>query len=237
MTVSRRDFMKLFGVSVASLLLTRCKVTDKLVPTEPVVTCYAPVAPSEPPGATPASLPIRERLRADWLRFGELSGKAGKDLENTLGSQMIADHRAALDELVAAGEISAPVADLVQEAYGAAVYHVWRMNAPITCYEPMQVDYAPASAGTLVQQAGALEQVSAQGDVQPETLAAIRAALEHDLAFYALTDEEVDAMYRRLIDESQANGQPIPAFDQLDLELTPDAKTAAQFIIDLLIGK
>jgi hypothetical protein len=190
--------------------------------------------------ATPtaqASLSADGRVRADWLRFGELADAAAQDTDNALGSRLIVDHRAALDDLVAAGRIEPAVADLVQEAYAAAVYHVWRSNAPITCYEPVQVDYAPAGAGTLVAQAGALEQIAAQGEVDADTLATIQSALERDMAFYALTDEEVEAMYRRLIDESQANGQPVPAFDQIELEITPDAKAAAQFIVDLLTGK
>jgi hypothetical protein len=237
MSISRREFMKLFGVSVASLLLARCKpVTPAPPPTDVFIGCYEPTMP--PDLMTPqVSLPARERLRLGWLRFGELAGSATQDTENTLGNQMIADHRAALDELVAAGEISAPVADLVQEAYAAAVFHIWRSNAPITCYMMMPVNYAPAGADTLVRQADALEGVAAGGEVDPDTLATIRSALEHDLAFYALTDEEVDAMYERLRKESQDDGKSIPDFEELDLELTPDVKTAAQVIIDLLTGK
>jgi hypothetical protein len=234
MSISRRDFMKLFGISAASLLLARCRPADHLLPAaEP--TCYVMTeAATETPD--PASLPVRERLRLGWLRFGELAGSATQDTENALGNQMIADHRAALDELVDTGEISAPVADLIQEAYSAAVFHVWRSNTNITCYR-MGFTYAPTSADTLVRQADALEGVAAGGEVDPDTLATIRAALEHDLAFYALTDEEVDAMYERLRKESQNGGKSIPDFDELDLELTPDVKAAAQFIIDLLMGK
>jgi hypothetical protein len=234
MSTTRRDFMKMFGVTVASLLLTRCRWGEVPVP---IATCYAPLPPPSPTPGTPSS--VRERLRLCWLRFGELASKASAEGsgEDIFGQQLVAEHRAALDELVADGEISAPVADLVQEAYGAAVYHVWRSNAPITCYEPMIVDYAPTSAGTLVQQAEALDQIAAQGTVDPDTLASIRAALEHDMAFYTLSDQDVEDLYNRLISESREQGRPIPSFDALQLELTPEAKAAAQFIVDLLTGK
>ena len=226
MPVSRRDFMKVFGISVASLLLTRCRF--------PIgVTCYAPL----PPTALPDS--ARGRLRLCWLHFNELAQATSADYEkgDTLSQQMTADHRAALDELVSTGEIPAQMADLVQEAYAAAVYHVWRSNAPMTCYAPMVVNYAPTSAGVLVQQAEALSQAASQGSIDPQTLAKAQAALEHDMAYYALSDADLQALYDRLISDWRANGQSIPSFETLELEQTPDAKAAAQFILDLLMGK
>ncbi len=236
MSISRRDFIKLFGISVASLMMTRCRIGP------PIATCYAPMPPTDLPPTPPTT--ARERLRWCWQRFGELA-QATRDQasqgegsgEDTLGQQMVADHRAALDELVASGEIIPTVADLVQEAYGAAVHHVWRSNAPITCYEPMIVDYAPASAGALIQQAEILNGIATQGTIDPQTLATAQAALEHDLAYYALSDADLQALYNRVLAEYQSNGQPIPSFDALQLEISPDARAAAQFIIDLLTGK
>jgi len=229
MPVSRRDFMKVFGMSVASLLLTRCRF--------PIgVTCYAPL----PPTALPDS--ARGRLRLCWLSFDELAQKTTEEAsrgstENTLGQQLAADHRAALDELVASGELTPSIADLTQEAYAAAVYHVWRSNAPMTCYEPMIVDYAPTSAGVLVQQVEALSQAASQGSIDPQTLAKAQASIEHDMAYYALSDADVQALYERLISDWQETGQNAPSFEAVELELTPDAKAAAQFIVDLLTGK
>jgi hypothetical protein len=227
--------MKMFGVSIASMLLTRCSV---LAPSTPEQTCYAPIAPTNLP-PTLSSIPARERLRLNWLRFGELSQKtlAEENADNSLGQQMINDHRVALDDLVTSGELSDAVADLIQESYGAAVYHVWRLNAPITCYEPMRVDYAPSSADVLVKQSEVLNQIATQGSIDPLTLAKAQAALEHDMAFYDLTDDEVKALYDRLLRENQVGGQSIPAFEALQLELTPEAKDAARFILDLLTGK
>lgn len=227
MTLSRRDFIKLVGVSVASLALTRCNF--------PVgVTCYAPMPPSPYP-----TDPTRDCLRTCWLSFGELARRTQEsaqqgDSEDTYSQELKANHRAALDELVASGELTASVADLVQEAYNAAVYHVWRSNTLMTCYEPMMVDYAPVSANILVDQAAVLDEIAAQGMVESTTLETARAALEHDMAFYAMTDEEVSNLYSRLVTEWQTQGGSRPAFEELDLEITPDAQAAAQFIISLL---
>ncbi len=232
MPLHRRDFMKLLGVSIASLFLTRCRS-----PFEPQTTCYAAVAITPSIMPTNRASSTRGRLRLYWLRFGELAEKSREDSENKFGQELFAGHRAALDELVVNGEISAPVADLVQEAYGAAVEHVWRSNAPITCYEPMRVDYTPSSASVLVDQATALNQIAEAGTVDPATLAKAQSALEHDLSFYALTDEEVQELYGRLIKQSDETGQPMPSFEALTLELTPEAKEATQFIVDLLASK
>jgi hypothetical protein len=226
MATSRRDFIKLVGVSMASLLLTRCRF--------PIgAACYAPLPPPSPT-PTPRGL-----LRDCWLRFDELvqSIRSSGGSEDALGGELTAAHRLALDELVSAGELPAPVADLVQEAYEAAVYHVWRSNASITCYEPMIVDYAPEGADLLVQQSRVLNELSAQGTIDPATLAAARAALEHDLAYYELSDEAEQALYERILADTSQGGGAIPAFDDLELEITPEARAAAQFITDLLAGR
>jgi hypothetical protein len=245
MAVPRRDFMKLFGISLGSLLLARCQRKPTPAPTPDFVMCYEIVeyTPTSPPGTpAPDSLALRDRLRLLWLRFDEL---AQKTLDRTnqddgggdpLGARMIIEHHAVLDEMVAAGEVAAPVADLVQEAYAAAVYHIWRLNAPITCYEPMMVDYAPSSAGSVVRQTEALGQIAAGSTVDPGTIEKARAALEHDLAYYALTDADVQALYDRLIEEHRDSGEGIPTYEEVELTLTPEVKAAAQFLLDVLMG-
>jgi hypothetical protein len=253
--------MKLFGVSLGSLLLARCQRTAT---STPPVTCYTIAPPTHTPTSIPISTPppvtcyavipltgtppasgeisARNRLRVCWLRFDELAEKTsdgsnnGGDGDDPLGEQMIAEHRAALDEMAAIGTVSAPVADLIQEAYAAAVRHVWRSNAPILCYDMAFPDYAPASAENLVRQAETLEEVSGGGTVAPETVEKIRTALEHDLAFYALTDADIQALYDTLAAEYGEPGELPPAFEEIELALTSDVKTAAQFLLDLLMG-
>jgi hypothetical protein len=107
----------------------------------------------------------------------------------------------------------------------------------MTCYEPMIVNFAPVSAQLLLQQSAALSEITEDKNIDPETLAKTRAALEHDMAFYALTDEEVASLYDRLIIEWQSQQQSGPTFEELELEITPDSKAAAQFIISLLTGQ
>lgn len=223
MNLSRRDFIKVFGVSIASLILTRCKTLPQPTPT---------------PIPTP-----RDILRTCWTGFSELASttRALEDnydqyMENALGSQMIADHRRALDELMAAGELTSPVADLVQEGFAAAVYHVWRSNVPITCYEPVMIDYAPVSANILVQQAAALSEFARAGEIDPGTLAIAQAALEHDLAFIAMDETDINALYEQILADCNNQYECIPRFDAVPLEPSADAQTAARFIVDLLTG-
>ena len=79
-----------------------------------------------------------------------------------------------------------------------------------------------------------LSDIAAEGSLDPEILAQAQAALEHDLAYYHLTEEEISTLYDSLVAEWQEQQTTIPGFEELDLEITPEVKTAAQFIIDLL---
>jgi hypothetical protein len=243
MPVPRRDFMKMFGVSLGSLLLTRCQKAKIPEPSEtPFVLCYEMILEPTATEACTPPLSARGRLRLCWLRFDKLAEKTREAVdqgnggweEDPVGARMIADHRAALDELVAGGEVAASVADLIQEAYEAAVFHLWRSNVPMTCYEPMIVDYAPAGAQNLVNQSETLAEMAASGTIDPATLIKARLALEHDLAYYALTDADVQALFDQILKEYQESGAAIPSFEELQLELTPDVKTAASFLLFLL---
>lgn len=242
MPVPRREFIKLFGISLGSLILARCSPAQTPEPTYPM-TCYQPTAVPRPTDtATPESLPARARLRLCWLKFGDLAqntregANSGDGVTDPLGTRMIADHRSALDELSAAGVIAPAVADLVQEAYAAAVYHIWRSNIPTTCYDLAYPDYAIAGADDLVRQVDILDQVAAGSTIASDTLAKARAALEHDLAFYALTDADVQLLYDQLVAEYSGPGERMPAFEELQLTLTEEVRAAAKFLIDVLMG-
>jgi len=248
--LTRREFMKTFGVGLASLVIAGCRLSSQNPPSTkkppkltetPVITCYIAV-PYTPTPTNPPALSARDQLRACWLSFNELAAKTQSGENSTpdapdsdpFGAQLVAGHRAALDELVAAGEIETGVAELVQEAYAAAVYHIWRSNAPITCYEPMMVDYAPASAAQLVQQSAILAEMSTKGDLNPDTVAIVQKTIQHDLAFEALSVEEVDALYNQLLADWQQNKTTIPDFGQVELEVTPEMEGAARFLVELL---
>lgn len=207
---SRREFIKQFGIALAGLLTTRCALPGQ--------------------SKTP-----RDQLRFYWQRFDWLAGQSRdwKDPErgDEARERLNREHREALDTLVSAGELAQPVADLVQTAFEAATYHVWRSNAAITCYEPMIVEYRPTASSQLVVQSAWL---AGAGDLDPATVAQAQAAIERDMAFLQLTNAEVNNLYRRLIDASE-DGRPIPQFDDLDLEVTAEAVQAAQFLIELLV--
>jgi beta-glucosidase/6-phospho-beta-glucosidase/beta-galactosidase len=96
------------------------------------------------------------------------------------------------------------------------------------------VNYAPVSAQVLVQQSDVLTGIADGSSIDPQILAKARAALEHDMAFYALTDEQVTGLYDRVVEEWQSQQKTVPDFEAVDLEITPDASAAAQFIISLL---
>lgn len=235
MPIHRRDFMKVLGISVASLFLSRCRS-----PFAPVTTCYMPLPPSGTLPVATTTSSARERLRLYWLRFAELAQRSREHTEEGFGEELASGHRTALSELVVNGEIHAETAGLVQEAYQAAVDHIRAANSGVTCYEMAWVDYAPDSANVLVEQASILNQLAEQGTIDPVVLAKAQAALEHDLAFYALTDEEVEALYSQIREQTEAQegtSEYPPPFEELSLELTPDVKEATQFIIELLTGK
>ena len=227
MDVSRRDFMKVVGVSIASMVMAGCR--------PPVVTtCYAALPPT--PG--PEDDSPRGRLRRCWTSFSKLQqvttdNAALGTTDDQFGVQLVSDHRLALDELVTSGAISTSVAELVHEAYQAAVYHVWRSNVPITCYEPVLINFSPASAEVLVQQAAALDSLDSGGTIDAEVLEKARLALEHDLAFYELTDQQVNALYERLLADWESQ-QQAPDFASVEIDVSPDAEAAARFILDLI---
>ena len=212
MTSTRREFIKSVGIASASLVLLRCNALSS--------------QDSSPRG----------RLRSVWSQLDWLALQSKDDWERgeKARQELAAQHRAALDELVGAGELSSEVADEVQAAFDAAAYHIYRSNAPITCYEPMIVDYAPVSSDQLTQQAELLTQMAEKGELDPATVSKARAAIERDIAFLSLSPEERQALYDQLI-QAANQGAVVPPFDQLELEITPQAAEAARFLLELLL--
>ena len=212
MTPTRREFIKSLGIAVASLAMARC-------------------IPSGGGGDS-----ARDRMRDSWLRLDWLAQKAQGDYERgeRARDDLAARHRAALDDLVAAGELGADVADELDAAFGAAITHVLLANAPVTCYEAVLVDYTPASSSQLVRQADLLAQMADAGDLDPDTVAQAQAAIERDVAFLALSYEETQAIYDTLM-KTTGDTYDFPTFDELDLEVTPEAAEAARFLVELLL--
>ncbi len=232
MSPTRRDFIRSVGIAVATLMMGRC---NPLPPT-----CYEPMEVTPVPTPTSAGDDSAQaRLHRYWLGFSEFAQQTREESEGLEKSEqareaLIGEHRATLDELVAAGELEASVAEQVQLAFSEAIYHVWRSNVPITCYEPVIIDYTPTSAQQLVQQADILAELAESNSLDQETIARARAAIERDIAFLALSQAEVQTLYDRLI-EAAGESYAYPSFDEVELDITPQAVEAARFLVESLL--
>lgn len=218
MNYTRREFMHKTGIAIAALLMARCP----------------PIA-----GRKNANMTPRERLRDCWLRLDWLAQETrdnwGSDARGEQArEQLVSDHRAALDELTAAGDLDAAVAEQVQLAFSAAAYHVWRANVPITCYEPVLVNYTPTSANQLVQQANLLADLAGKSGLDPNTVAQAQAVIQRDMAFLSLSSAETEALYDAIL-EAAGGSYNFPTLEDLDLEISPQASEAARFLIELLL--
>jgi hypothetical protein len=238
----------------------------KNTPTPEIITCYEAVELTDTPQSTEqldqqgviltaiaqgddidpevARLALiafhRERLRSCWLRFDWLEKQASDWDHSEKGeralAELVSEHRAALDELVTLEELVSDVADLVQEAFAEAAYHVWRINCGMTCYEPMPgPEYTPYARGQLVQQAEILADLADDATVDQETVARAQAAVEQGIVFLGLSDEEEKALYDALV-EAAGDTYSYPTFEELELEITPEAAEAARFLVELLLG-
>ena len=197
---TRREFIKGVGLAIAALVMAQC-------------------TSSSGKGGSP-----RERVRDCWSRLDWLAQKA-RDYENyeageKARDELIADHRAALDDLVAAGELDAAVADQMQVAFSEAAFHAWRDNAPITCYIALPVEYGPRS--DLVRQA---ELLKAADGLDPATVEKVQAAIARDITFF-----EVAA-------------GPEPGYELLEqleageIEASAEAIEAAHTLVSLILGE
>jgi hypothetical protein len=222
MSPTRREFITRVGISLASLMTARCMCTQFI--------------DGKIQGDTP-----RERLRNCWFQFDWLEKQASDWSDYEKGSkaleQLRDDHRTALDDLVAAGELDAAVADEVQNGFDGAAFHVWRANCGMTCYEAMPgPEYTPYASSQLVNQAELLEDLSDDHTIDQEAVARAQVAVERDIAFLNLSSEERQALYDELI-AAAGDTYDYPSFDALELEITPEAAEAARFLVELLLAQ
>jgi len=212
MSLTRREFIQGVGLAAASLALLRC---------------------SAPPfqDASP-----RGRLRMAWIRLDWLSQQCTWDPQNPARQRLIALHRTAAADLVAAGELSPEVADDLDAAYDAATSHVQCIRAPITCYLTIMVDYHPASSEQLTTQADLLAEMADQANLDPAAVAQAQAAIERDIAYLSLPWDERQVLVEPFT-EAALQGAPIPPFDEIELEITPETREAARFLVELLLDE
>jgi hypothetical protein len=57
------------------------------------------------------------------------------------------------------------------------------------------------------------------------------------LAFYALTDADVQAPCARIRDEYWNAGEPVPSFEEVELPINREIESAAMFLVNLLMGR
>jgi hypothetical protein len=199
MTLTRRDFIKSVGIAIAPLVMARC-------------------IPTGGQGDSPQG-----RLRSCWLKLDWLARRARGDYERgeRARDELVAEHRAALDDLVATGELHAAVADQMQVAFREASYHVWRSNAPMTCYIAPPVEYD--ARRDLIRQAELLYETAS--DLDPVVVEEIQAAIERDIAFFKATAG------------LGAGSKLIEQFKASEIEASPEAAEAARILVDLLLGE
>lgn len=223
MKTTRREFMRAVGVAIASLLTSRC--------TRP--TCYVLVIT-----APPKEDALWDALRAPWTNLDRLARDA-QDMEKGQATlqRLIADHQAALDQLVAAGALSSDIADDLQAAFAGAAHHVWRANAPITCYIPSPYpDYRVQSSSDLARQAEILEEMAQKSSIDPQTVAQVQAAIERDITYLAMAPEDQQALVEAVI-KTAGEGGPYPSLTELDLDLSHESVEAAHILVELLLGE
>jgi hypothetical protein len=212
MSPTRREFIKRVGIAIASLMAARCA-------------CVSFVDGSP-----------RDRLRSCWLQLDWLAQQTQEDYDRgeRAREKLAADHRAALDDLVDSGELDADVADELDSAFGSAIAHVVMANAPITCYKTAEPNYIPVSADQLAQQADLLAEMAEDGNVDSAAVAQAQTAVERDIAFLSLSDEEMRDLNAELWADA-GDSYDFPPFDELDLEISPEAAKAARFLVELLL--
>lgn len=211
--------------------------TTQLDKQEAILTAVAQGEDVDPEVARQALVAFhRDRLRSCWYRFDWLVQQAQGNYErgDRAREELAAEHRAALDELVAAGELEAAVADELEVAFDVAADHILWSNAPITCYDTAMPDYTPTSAGQLVNQAELLEDLADDATIDQDAVAQALAAIERDITFLTMSNEEWQALYQELV-EAAGESHDFPAFDDLELEITPEAVEAAKFLVELLL--
>lgn len=267
MTPTRRQFIREFGIMLGALIAAGCvpRSTPTASPAPhstatPMASSSASLAPTYPiPGCGDGS--PRERLRACWLGFDwlaeqEWNGSWDDSQENLWKAteQLADDHRAALDELVDDGSMSAGAADQLQAAFAAAALYVrdstW--GQIITCYMPTVTPSAPSTKNAaaerqlgvytrgsprrLLQQTDILLGMTEGGGFDENTIARAQSAVERDVALLSLSAKEEQVLIETLVNAG-CDIYSFPPVDALALEIPPEDAEAARFLVELLLGE
>ncbi len=204
---NRRRFIKSVGVTLASLVVSRAL---------PACTSNTISDTAQPHSAW-------KRLRQSWLELSVLKDALFSDWDNiqATADQQSAAHKAALDELVAAGQLKQAVSEQLQLAYVEAVYHIQRSMA--TCYIGLPFEYDVRV--DLLQQTHTLHELAGKLDLDPAVVAQAQASIARDVAYF-------EAVQAGKIERKQIEQQ----FQDDQLQASPKAVAAANILVDLLLG-
>ena len=245
MSPTRREFIQSLGITLASLMLTRCGPTPD---PEVIIECYIIVTDEvEVPRGKAQRL---QRVRDCWSRLDWLAEQAQEGAEEArlAKQELIEEHSAALRELVASVEMSEDVDDYVQLAFEAAVNHVIEPDAVSTGYVPeetppptLQVaeaarrvvtDYASGSGERLAQQADLLSEMAVTSNIDPGTVEHAQSAIERDMMLLHPPDRE-DLI--TLLIEAAGGTYDFPPIEEFAQDIPPEAVEAARFLVELLL--
>ena len=116
-------------------------------------------------------------LRGCWAELE--SGKARSLSDAPLPADLPQRHSDALGKLVSNGEMEAVVAEKVKAAFGQMLEHIDGLGS--MCYIAMPIESMPR--GDMMGQIAALEEMAGKSDIDPATVAQVRASLERNIAW------------------------------------------------------
>lgn len=228
MESTRREFVRNTGILLASLALASCQSRS---------TCYTMVSPELVPTGNSQDADWGN-VRAQWVGLKQLAQDApdSERGQKTLES-LLANHRTALDKLAQAKQLDSAVAQDMQAAFEGAAHHIWRLNSGVTCYRPSpSFIYGPQSSDELAQQSQALIEMSQRSSIDPAVVAQAQVAIERDIAFLAMSDEEELAFTEAVLQAGQA-AQNYPQWPALEIDVPPESVEAARILIQVLLGQ
>ncbi len=210
MRTTRRDFIKNFSITLASLVLTRCSIFRSKTEN------------------------ARDQIRDCWARLDWLAEETRNVEENTKQAsdaynELIYSHQAALDTLISSGEIDSAVGGEMQRAFREAARYVKSSNEVVVmCYEAAP-DLPPSHLWSntvredLIRQTELLESYS--GEFESTTLQKALDAIARDISFLQ-RDGESD-LSEALYQEYQTS----------DMYVSPEALRAAELLVEIILGE
>jgi hypothetical protein len=158
----------------------------------------------------------RAQLIEMWQYLIEWIGRFGVVFpqDDRQGDAFKARHRAALQALIEEGDLPTLVAEQLQAAFDEVVSHIWHSQA--TCYLAYPLEAFPRE--DLLARAKALGDL--ETDLDSETVAQARVAIERDMAFF----------------QGKPRDQHLSTLWQSgEIAVGQATRAAAQFLLELLL--